>query len=240
MKYTFSMSNPSSHFLEIELEISEVDNNKLQVQLPSWRPGRYELANFSKNIQKMEVKDQDNQPLSFFKVSKDLWEIDTSSAREIKIKYNYYAAELNAGSTWLDERQLYVNPVNCCLYVPDRIEEQCEVVLNVPYSYEVATGLSELEKFSFIASNFHELADSPFIASPTLQHEYYEVGNTKFHIWFQGEIKPNWSKIQLDFERFTEKQMAAFGEFPCAEFHFLFQITSYPSYHGVEHSTSTV
>ncbi|MBT5401935.1 MAG: M61 family peptidase, partial [Crocinitomicaceae bacterium] len=97
MKYTFSMSNPSSHFLEIELEIVEVDNNKLQVQLPAWRPGRYELANFSKNIQKMEIKDQDNRPLSFFKVSKDLWEIDTSSAREIKIKYNYYAAELNAG-----------------------------------------------------------------------------------------------------------------------------------------------
>ncbi|MBT5403221.1 MAG: M61 family metallopeptidase [Crocinitomicaceae bacterium] len=240
MKYTFSMSNPSSHFLEIELEISEVDNNKLQVQLPAWRPGRYELANFSKNIQKMEVKDQDEQPLSFFKRSKDLWEIDTSSAREIKIKYNYYAAELNAGSTWLDEHQLYVNPVNCCLYLPDRMEEQCEVVVDVPYPYEVATGLTETGKFSFIASDFHELADSPFIASPTLQHEYYEVGKTKFHIWFQGEIKPNWSKIQLDFERFTEKQIAAFGQFPSAEFHFLFQITSYPSYHGVEHSTSTV
>ena len=50
MKYTFSMSNPSSHFLEIELEIVEVDNNKLQVQLPAWRPGRYELANFSKKM----------------------------------------------------------------------------------------------------------------------------------------------------------------------------------------------
>ena len=47
--------------------------------------------------------------------------------------------------------------------------------------------------------SFDELADSPFICSPTLKHNTYESNNTLFHIWFQGEVKPDWDKIINDF-----------------------------------------
>ena len=240
MKYTFSMENPTAHFLGIEFEISNVNTDRLEVQLPAWRPGRYELANFAKNIQKFEVYGDDNQRLKFKKRTKDCWEIDSKGCQTVRIQYNYYAAELNAGSTSLDESQMYVNPVNCCLYVPDRMNEPCEIILDVPYPFDVATGMYKKEALVLVADDFQELADSPFIASGSLQHEEYEINEVKFHIWFQGEVKPNWAKVQLDFERFTQKQMDAFGGFPEKEFHFLFQITSYPSYHGVEHGTSTV
>jgi len=240
MRYSFSMDNPTKQYLDITLEIEQVNEDSLTVQLPAWRPGRYEIANFAKNIQKFEVVGSDGQKLSYKKSTKDQWVIDATGQSEVTINYNYYAAELNAGSTWLDESQMYVNPVNCCLYAVGREEEQCEIILNVPYPFEVATGLVKKEPLILLASNFQELADSPFIASGSLQHEDYEINGCKFHIWFQGEVKPNWAKVQLDFERFTEKQIQAFGDFPVKEFHFLFQITTYRSYHGVEHLTSTV
>lgn len=240
MKYTFSIKDPAKQFLGIRLEITQIEADKIKVQLPSWRPGRYELANFSKNIRNFKVLDVHDKPVPFRKLTKDLWEIDTNGANQLYIDYKYYAADLNAGSTWLDDSQLYVNPVNCCLYVPDRIEEDCEVVVDVPYPYELACGLEKVAPLEMKATDFHELADSPFIASPTLQHEEYECNGVLFHIWFQGEIKPNWAKVQLDFERFTAKQIEAFGDFPVREFHFLYQITPYRSYHGVEHTTSTV
>ena len=54
IQYNFSYNNPHRHFIDIEISV-EVNNEKeLFFQLPAWRPGRYELANFSKNIQKME------------------------------------------------------------------------------------------------------------------------------------------------------------------------------------------
>jgi predicted metalloprotease with PDZ domain len=240
MKYSFSMDNPSKQYLDITLEIERVNEESLTVQLPAWRPGRYEIANFAKNIQKFEAFGADGQPVSYHKTTKDQWVIEAADQSVITIKYNYYAAELTAGSTWLDDSQMYVNPVNCCLYVEGRESEECEVTLNVPYPFEVATGLLKKEPLVLMASDFQELADSPFIASGSLQHEDYEIDGCTFHIWFQGEIKPNWAKVQLDFERFTAKQIEAFGDFPVKEFHFLFQITTYLSYHGVEHLTSTV
>src|SRR5690606_17206974 len=42
------------------------------------------------------------------------------------------------------------------------------------------------------------------------------------------------------FIKFTEKQIAAFGDFPTNNYHFLFQLLNYKHYHGVEHQFSTV
>ena len=85
----------------------------LQLELPSWRPGRYELGNFAKNIKGFKAFGENKQPLPFQKTSKDTWVIESEGQTLIQISYSYYAAELNAGSTYLDPKQLYVNPVNC-------------------------------------------------------------------------------------------------------------------------------
>ena len=240
MKYTFSAKNSESHILTVQVVIDKVNEERLLVQLPAWRPGRYELANFAKNIQQFQVMDQDGQELKYTKLSKDLWEIRVEKVQEVVIEYTYYSAELNAGSTYLSYDQMYVNPVNCCLYCPNKMDQECVVHVDVPYPYEVATGMERIDDFTFRTKDFHELADSPFIASPTLQHEQFDVQGIEFHIWFQGEIKPNWAKIQMDFERFANEQIDRFGTFPRKQFHFLFQITPYRSYHGVEHQSSTV
>ena len=61
-----------------------------------------------------------------------------------------------------------------------------------------------------------------------------------FHIWFQGECKPDWEKLNKDFTAFTKSQIKHFGGFPVDEYHYFFQITPYRSYHGVEHTKNTV
>ena len=82
------MENPTAHFLGIEFEISNVNTDRLEVQLPAWRPGRYELANFAKNIQKFEVYGDDNQRLKFKKRTKDCWEVDSKGCQTVRIQYN--------------------------------------------------------------------------------------------------------------------------------------------------------
>ena len=103
----------------------------MQFQLPAWRPGRYELANFSQNIQKWGAYNENGNAIDFRKITKDLWEVDTKDCLEITITYNYYANQLDAGASYLDEKQVYLNPVNCMFYIVDRIEDNYEVVL--PY-----------------------------------------------------------------------------------------------------------
>lgn len=240
MRYIFSYTNPQRHFIYIECVITGVKSDRLYVQLPSWRPGRYELGNFAKNIQKWEALDAAGKKLKAKKITKDSWEISTKGVGEVHVKYNYYASEINAGSSYLDEKQLYVNPVNCCLYVPDRMGETCELELLLPRDYMVATGLKSSGKNKFSAKDFHELADSPFIASNTLKHNEVVVSGIKFHLWFQGECTPDWTRLLNDFYIFAKEQLMAMREFPAKEYHFLFQILPFRFYHGVEHLTSTV
>ena len=240
MKYTFSYSKPHQHFIDIEYIIDNISTETIEIQLPAWRPGRYELGNFAKNIQQWKAFGERGTALNFKKLTKDKWLIDTNGNSEITIKYNYYSNELNAGSTYLDDNQLYVNPINCCLYVEDRQNEKCEISLNIPDNYEVATGLKAIDKNNFIAKDFHTLVDSPFIASASLKHEYFLAKGVKFHLWIQGDCEPDWEKIKTDFVAYTNLQIDLFGGFPVKEYHYLFHVLPYKVYHGVEHQNSTV
>ncbi len=239
MRYIFSYENPHHHYIDIEF-IAEVKSDETLVQLPAWRPGRYELGNFAKNVQKWAAFDEKGKALAFGKVTKDCWKVQTKGVKELHIKYNYFAAELNAGSSYLDEKQLYVNPVNCCVYIPGRIGEECQVELKVPDHYKVATGMTKVSKHALKAKDYHELADCPFVASPTLHHNMFVLDGIEFNIWFQGEVKPNWSRVIGDFFIFINEQFVLYKEPTVEIYHFIFQILPYKFHHGVEHLNSTV
>ena len=236
--YTFNPENPSAQYIQISMQF-EPTNSTEKIQLPSWRPGRYELGNFAKNVKGFKVLNEKNEPLSFRKITKDCWEIEIGSASIVRVEYAYYATDLNAGSTFLSEEQLYVNPVNCCTYVVGREDEGVIVDLKIPNDYVIASSL-EIEKHTLFGQNFDELADSPFICSNSLQHNSYVVDEILFHVWFQGEVKVDWEKLLPDFTAFSKKQIEKFGSFPVEEYHFLTQIVPFRAYHGVEHSRSTV
>lgn len=237
--YKISYNNPHRHYIDFELTTKVHKERKIQLQLSAWRPGRYELGNFSQNIQKLEVYDENNNSLSFKKITKDLWEINCSGVDEIIVRYNFYANQLDAGACYLDENQLYLNPIHCMFYIVGRMEDEYKLNFDLPDNYVIASSLTT-NKHTLIVKGYDLLADSPIICSDSLQHDYYEVNGINFHLWFQGNCKPDWNKLKNDFKKFTNTQINCFGSFPSDEFHFFFQVTPYKSYHGVEHLKNTV
>ena len=239
INYSISFSNPHRHFVDFEFSAKTNGANKMKFQLSAWRPGRYELADFAQNIQKWSAFDENNKPLFFKKITKDLWEVDTINIMEITIVYNFYANQLDAGSCYLDENQLYLNPVHCMFYIVDRMEEDYKIDLDLPATYKIASSMNQ-ENNTLTVKGYDLLAESPIICSDSLQHGTYQVNGINFNLWFQGECKPNWKKLKKDFISFTKIQIKHFGGFPVNEYHFFFQITPYRSYHGVEHTKNTV
>jgi predicted metalloprotease with PDZ domain len=236
--YSFSIENPSQQYIQIKATF-EVLSETTIVRLPSWRPGRYELGNFAKNVKGFKVYNDQNKRIDAPKTTKDSWHVDTKNTTFIRVEYSYYAFELNAGSTFLSKDQLYVNPINCCVFTEEHAYQPTSLELKIPVNWEVACSMDK-EGTTLTAENFDELADSPFICSASLQHDEYISGGTLFHIWFNGEVKPDWELVKKDFQAFTDKQIEKFTEFPVKEYHFLIQILPYKAYHGVEHCKSTV
>lgn len=247
MKYIVSYSSHHQHFINIEI-IASVSSDKTNIQCPVWRPGRYELGNFVGNIRSWKAVNEKGETLSYHKVNKNLWEVETANCKEIHVFYSYYAADLNAGSTYLDDRQLYMNPVNCCMYVPELRNEPVTMEIILPEGYRIATSMKtgnpqKLEAHyhhTLTAANYDEFADSPLIASPTLQLETMQVDKLKVNIWFQGEIKPLWDKIKTDFSKFVQEQITMMDGCPVNEYHFIYHALPYKFRHGVEHLSSTI
>ena len=239
IKYSISYKNPHRHFVDFKLSTTVDGADKMLFQLASWRPGRYELGNFSQNIQSWVALNNEGKQLSFRKITKDLWEVDTKGEEEIVINYNFYANQLDAGACYLDKDQLYLNPVHCMYYIEGRSEEEYIIDLDLPENYQVASSM-ETSNHRLCVEGYDALAESPIICSASLQSDYYTIDGIKFYLWFQGECNLNWKKLKEDFAAFTKSQIDKFGGFPVDEYHFLFQITPYRSYHGVEHTKNTV
>ena len=238
--YTLSCPKPYSHLLELEAKFPCNNLEHLELQLPSWRPGRYELGDFAKNIKSWSASNEAGKPLAFEKITKDKWTVACKGESHVVVKYAYYAAELNAGSTFVSTRQMYVNPVNCFLYIPDNQDLPYSVKLNVTDSYQLATQMEQLEKNVMVAPDVQAIMDSPFIASAELICWKYEVEDVVYSIWILGPQNLDKAKISSHFKAFTEAQVKAFGSIPCKEYQFLFEMPEEVVRHGVEHSASTV
>ncbi len=96
MKYIVSYSPHHQHFIDIEIVI-KVSAAKTQVQCPAWRPGRYEIGNFSGNVRSWRAMNEKGEALKFKKLTKDLWEVETPGITEMHVFYNYYVCRPECG-----------------------------------------------------------------------------------------------------------------------------------------------
>ncbi|ELR69553.1 hypothetical protein C900_04941 [Fulvivirga imtechensis AK7] len=239
MKYSISFRNPLTHFIHVELELDTSQVDIISLALPIWRPGRYEAANYAKNIRGFKAISSGNSLLPYRKISHSMWELDTRATDKVMVSYDYFAFKMDAGNSWYDEELIYINFINCMLYDIQQLNEACQVFIDIPDNYSIACGLKRQRK-TFVADNYYELVDSPLLASAEVEHIEYSAGNVQFHIWLNGRHPLDRDQITKAFRKFSDKQVEMMGEFPEEEYHFLFHLLPYKLYHGVEHHDSTV
>ncbi|MCS7005423.1 MAG: M61 family peptidase [Cytophagales bacterium] len=240
MKLYLSAPYPHTNFIEIQMHIEEVYEDSLELQLAVWRPGRYELQNYVRYIRNFSVEDENQNRLHFFKINSNRWWIQSAQVKTVIIKYSFYANQLDAGGTYVDNQRWFLNPINFAFAVEGREKEPYEIILEIPDSFKVATALQEVAPRRLKAQDYEELIDSPILAAEKLQSDTYVVNQTRFHIFIFGNVSPVWSGFLADFKAFTQKQLELFlNYFPVKEYYFLIQILPFHIHHGVEHCAST-
>lgn len=245
ISYSIMASRPLQHTFDISLSFTASQKNTI-LQVPYWRPGRYEGGNFTKNIIGLRAS-ASGEALRTEKTTSHNWEIQTKPGDTVQITYQCYAAELTAGNTYLDEDFLLINPVNTLVYVLGMENKPTAVNLEIEKNWKVATAMSPGDKnqngngvWKFQCADLQELLDTPILASENLKRLTYREGGIDFHIDLYGEGIDDLEKFKADFADFTHAQLAAFGKFPVDRYHFLTLLLPHRSYHGVEHENSTV
>jgi len=237
IQYRLSQKFPHDPFLQVEILIKP-SKATFEMKLPEWRPGRYQLGNFSKYMRNFRVVNQKEEQQNFKKNNKNTWEIHCEDQSCI-IRYEIFTSVIDGGSTYVDEEHWYLNFINCMLYQVDDMHQVHQIKLEVLDDWTIACGLKKVGK-KLVAKDFYELVDSPALAGKNLQHLKYQIKETNFHLWFRGNADlKNQEQMLTDFEKFTAFQMETMREFESKDYHFLFQIVDGKAYHGVEHLNST-
>jgi predicted metalloprotease with PDZ domain len=239
MKYHLAFNHPTEKRIEVTLT-SQGAAEPVQLFLPRWRPGRYELQRFDRNISDVQALGEDGRPLPLRRVNSHQWEVVAPAGETFRLHYFYYANKLDAGGSFFDHRWVYVNGINLLMYRKELIEEPCELSLDLPSpAYQVACGLSR-RGVGFWAKDFHQLVDAPLLASESLQHHVFDVMGVRTHLWFLGDARPDMFQLERDIRRYSEAQIRLFGDFPADSYHYLFILRPDAARHGVEHFNSTV
>lgn len=237
MKYLIEYKEPLKGFLHCSLEVfSEGD---LHLRLAAWRPGRYERQNFAAFIYRFKAIDlTTNEVLPYEKISRNEWKIKSGHGRNILVTWEYYARQMDAGGSWVDDELFYVNPVNCLLYQVGKEHQYWELELKIPEDFQIASGLTFFKQKAS-GQGFFELADSPVLASRYLAATSFSSGES-LHVIHAHGIEDIPHHVVRDFKKFTDVQIKIMGDFPEQEYHYLLILLPRPHYHGVEHRNSTV
>ena len=217
-------------YLDITFQFTPRKPGKQVIQLPIWRPGRYQAQNFAKNIPVLKAF-SGGVSIPIEKITSSTWSLEASQS--VEIRYSYFANQPDAGGSVVADDLLYINFINCLLYVKGRENERCEI------SVFKTAGWQSVCTFKN-GGKYRELVDSPYIAAPAIFQHKWKCNGVKFAIDVVGTRQALTKKLIDAYEKFTQTQLDWMGHFPVKEYHYMLWVCPNPYYHGVEHTKSTM
>jgi predicted metalloprotease with PDZ domain len=242
-EYTLKLLPPHTHTLAIELAVEADSQPYLDFQMATWRPGRYIYQDYAAAVSHFFAQTADGKPLRWHKVSPSAWRV-YPDGEEVRISYRYFANNQDAGSSYFTNNEIYFNPINCFMYLKDRMEGDVRLsVPDLPSGWEVATALAKGKKQNeYLARDWHEFADSPTVFSPDMKKMQFEIDGVQFYLHFQGDYQGDKATDEAALatvEKICREQASVFGGFPFEDYHFIYRLLPYQMRHAVEHSRSS-
>ncbi|MCX7606044.1 MAG: PDZ domain-containing protein [Bacteroidia bacterium] len=243
VRYRLTWDTPPRYTYHVEVEASPSKGKHTDFSLPAWRPGRYILQNYAGAVSHFSAYDGEGKPLPWRKVTKDTWRVQNPSRGSIRVQYRFYAKQIDAGSSYLSEGLVYLNPVNLLVYIPGRLEEPCELeIVSLPDGWDVATALPRQSHRRFSARDYHQLVDCPVLAAPHLLSYTTSCEELTLHVHFWGRVgAKSLAPFVEDLCKIIRVQKAIWGnKLPLSEYHFMYLLVPFQLRHAVEHETSAM
>lgn len=236
--YSVSMPKPWTHLLEVEMRLKWPQMpEKTELKMPVWTPGSYLVREYARHLQDFAVKDASGSDLSWRKINKNTWQVDTKGAKEIVASYRVYSNELTVRTNELNDEHAFWNNTALLLFPKDQLKAASTVKLNPFGTWKIATGLPKVEgqTNTFRAENLDILYDSPFEVS-NFNEITFTVQGKPHRVVITGEGNYDLKKIAEDTTKIIEEGYKIFGELPYDDYTFIVNLRGGG---GLEHLNST-
>ncbi|MEB3216544.1 MAG: M61 family metallopeptidase [Nostocales cyanobacterium 94392] len=238
ISYQIAMPQPQTHLFEVTLQLEGYSSSILDLKMPVWTPGSYLVREYAKHLQNFSAT-SDDKALTWSKISKNHWQVDTTNVSEVTISYRVFANELTVRTNHLDSTHGYFNGAALFFRIPEFDRQPIHVTIQTPYpQWQVTTTLPAVEeqKNTFVAADFDTLVDSPFEIGCHQLYDF-EVRSLphQLAIWGKGnvEVEP----MIEDIKKIIEVEAQIFDGLPYERYLFLLHLSA-QSFGGLEHKNS--
>jgi predicted metalloprotease with PDZ domain len=239
--YEISFSEPQAHYVDVEMEISGLKGEFLDLKMPVWTPGSYLIREYSKNVESFQAFNKTGLSLNAQKVNKNTWRIASQNHGSIKISYRVYAFELSVRTSFVDESHAFLSPAGIFMYPEGQLNSASTITIK-PYKNwtKISTGLEMAgsKANTFNAPDFDVLYDSPFEIGNQDIFEFDAAG-VKHEVAMYGGGNYDKDILKRDMAKIVVEQTKTFGVNPNKRYVFI--VHNFNSGGGgLEHLNSTV
>lgn len=227
LDYRIGWTSPRERLFDVTIRFT-APTGEPRLLLPAWRPGRYLLQNYAANVREWGGSHR------VWKDGKTSWRVAARAGEAVEVRYRYYAGVLDAGSSFLDDDEAYVNGSNLFMLVEGLRADEHRLTVETPDGWLLET---QLLGTGMVARDYDHLIDSPFIAAARMTRHTFEEGGATFHLVFRGDQGLDTAQFVEPTRAIARSQAALFGGFPFREYRFLFHV--HDKWHGVEHEDSS-
>lgn len=238
INYTVSMSKPWTHLLEVEMRVKwEQMPAKLELKMPVWTPGSYLIREYARHVQSFSSVDAGGSPLTWGKINKNTWQVDTKGSKEIVAKYLVYSNELTVRTNELNDEHAFWNNAAALFFVKDQLNVPSTVKVNPFGNWRVGTGLPAVagQANTFRAEDYDILYDSPFEVSDFTEIKF-DVRGVPHRYVITGEGNYDAQKLATDTTKIVEEGAKIFGSIPYKDYTLILNLRGGG---GLEHLNST-
>lgn len=233
--YQVAMPKPETHLFEVTLRLVGYSSPILDLKLPVWTPGSYLVREYARHLQDFAAFTND-KPLSWQKISKNHWQVQTSDVSEVIIHYRIFANELSVRTNHLDSSHGYLNGAALFFRALGWEREPIQVTIVPPHpEWQVTTALPPVQHKAntFCASDFDTLVDNPFEIGPHQLYHFEVLGKPhELAIWGKGNFQLQ--QMIADIGKIIEVEARMFDGLPYQRYVFLLHLFA-QAYGGLEH-----
>jgi len=238
VQYQFKPIDTAHHLAQVTITYPDVSTKTLEIKLPVWRSGRYEILDLSKAVNYFSARHINGQTIQFNKTDKNTWKLYLNHPGTITVSYQVYANSLKQRVIHLDNTHAFLDASGVFMYSPTYRNQALEVHLDVPDSWRSRSGMTQISAHSFKAANYDQLVDSPIESG---LHEFlaFEHDGIDYEIVVWGEGNHDINDLKDQIRLMHDEVKKVWHTFPYERYVFMYHLGDHLR-GATEHVNSTI
>ncbi len=171
INYYIDVSNHQDDLFHVEIQTTGLSSENSIYNMPATVPGTYQIMDFGRFVSDFKAFDADGREIEVEKISVNRWEIDDPE-RTAVIRYKVedsFDAETGdipvapMSGTGINDNFIAMNTFGVLGYFEGLQSLPIELKINYNQDWQLGTSLVKNSNGYFIADNYDQLADSPFL-----------------------------------------------------------------------------